>query len=648
MEWFWPNKDDLNDYPDPIGFFKEWTPWRADLAESPPVSAEVFSREYIQNSFDAVNQQNQLLKNLGRADLQPDKNEINFKFVKLEGEVLKKFLKTSGIDNLRQRYKSMSVDEKSKARLGASEFLNSENTPESLTILVCNEVGGVGMFGHWWTNGAVDKSDSLLKMALIQTQSEKGAAVSGGSWGHGKKAIANASKSRLLLVYTCFIRRREVSENDSDLTRRAVGVAYWKSHVSGAFKVQGLGIFGRRKDRSRNKWNENFMPLDDNEADGYVKGLGLKDFKIRDSNIKGDCGTTYVIIEPVFTARDLADSIERNWWPLLLKEKIEIIVHDEKGDLVDISPRKSASLQPFISAFELAEGKRAAESQEFFRQNVEVLHKTKGTKKAGNFALVSDATPTGWSWSEIDGAASLVALIRGGMVIAYQPSPPKRSVAPYLRGVFVVDTVNHNDAAKILRMTEPHLHNAWEQTDGLAAPDDHKFAADLLTIVDEEVRKLRNKIKGTKKSQVTRFEQFAKIFRTGKSGVVPPPKPRPPRLFTIQFTPVEPKRIKGLLPTTLKLEAACQIGLKAGKDIPKKLRVNIALRWSVAEDGLKDDPTLINESTVVPPPGFKKLSGGVYQGDLRLGEPVSFKWTSKEFPVDWSVAPTPIVEEAKR
>ena len=646
MEWFWPNSDDLNDYPDPVGFFKEWKFWRADLEKSPPVAAEVFSREYIQNSFDAINQQNLLLEELKRTDLQPDRNEINFKFVKLEGDDLAKFLKGSGVDNLRQRYLSMSDDEKTKSRLGASEFLNSQKPPESLTLLVCNEVGGVGMYGHWWTNGAVDKSDSLLKLALIQTQSEKGAAVSGGSWGHGKKAVANASKSRLLLVYTCFMKRQKASENDSDLSRRALGVAYWKTHVSGAFKVQGLGIFGKRKDRSRNKWNENFMPLDDIEADNYVRSLGLKDLKVRDANSKGHCGTTYVIIEPDFTPRELADSIERNWWPLLLKGVIDISVSDEKSDLVEIAPSKRAPLLPFVSAFELAGGTREAEAQEFSKQDVEISHRSQGLKKTGNFALVSDATPNGWSWNEIDDAASLVALIRGGMIIAYQPSPPKRSAAPYLRGVFVVDTVDHTDAAKILRMTEPHLHNTWEQTGSLTSPDDHKFAADLLKTVDDEVRNLRNKIKGSRQSQITRFEPFAKVFKTGKPGVVKPTKPRPPRLFSIQFSPTEQKRIKGSSPTTLKLEASCQIGLREGKKFPNKIKVNVALRWSVVEDALKDDPSLINESTVVPPPGFKKLAGGTYQGDLWLGDPVTFKWTSKEFPLDWSVAPTPVVEKA--
>ena len=501
------------------------------------------------------------------------------------------------------------------------------------------------MYGHWWTHGSVNKSDSLLKLALIQTKSKKGAAVSGGSWGHGKKAIANASKSRLLLVYSCFMKRQEALENDSNLSRRAVGVAYWKDHVSGGLVAQGLGVFGMRKDRSQNKWNENFMPLDDAEADSYVKGLGVKNIKIRDSNTKGDCGSTYVIIEPVFTARDLADSIERNWWPLLSRDAIDISVTDEKGDSVEIAPNKRAPLLPFISAFELSGGRRDAEAQEFSERDVEILHKSKGIKKAGNFALVSDAAPTGWSWNEIEGAASLVALIRGGMVIAYQPSPPTRSASPYLRGVFAVDTVDHNDSAKILRMTEPHLHNSWEQTVSLASVDDHKFAEDLLRIVDNQVKILRKKIKGTRQSQTTRFEAFAKVFKTGKTGPVKPKKKRPPRLFSIQFSPDAPKRIRASSPTMLKLEASCEIGLREGKNIPKKVKVNVALRWSVVEDELKDDPSLIDGSTVVPPPGFKKRADGTYQGDLWCGDSVTFRWTSKEFSVDWSVAPTPVVEK---
>ena len=80
MEWFWPNADQLNDYPDPVGFDAEWTDWVADLAEAPPVVAEIFAREYIQNSVDAIRTQKELIAKLGIAP-GSKKFGINFKFV---------------------------------------------------------------------------------------------------------------------------------------------------------------------------------------------------------------------------------------------------------------------------------------------------------------------------------------------------------------------------------------------------------------------------------------------------------------------------------------------------------------------------------------------------------------------------------------
>lgn len=129
-----------------------------------------------------------------------------------------------------------------------------------------------------------------------------------GAW---KKAIANASKSRLLLVYSCFIKRASPAENDSNLTRRAIGVAYWKKHVISSVRCQGLGIFGKRKDQNSESWTDNFFPLNDDQADKFVTNLGLSDLEVRTAAIAEQCGTSYVIVEPAFNAHELASAIEK-------------------------------------------------------------------------------------------------------------------------------------------------------------------------------------------------------------------------------------------------------------------------------------------------------------------------------------------------
>lgn len=130
----------------------------------------------------------------------------------------------------------------------------------------------------------------------------------------------------------------------------------------------------------------------------------------------------------------------RNWWPLTLRNEIELSVTDELGDEVPIAPDQVQSLASFLKAYDLAIGKVSPEQFETCKDDVKVLHSDMGRLSCGRLGLTSDAQPEGWSYSEQDNAATLIALVRGDMLIAYQPSPPKRSHPPFLRGVFVVDS----------------------------------------------------------------------------------------------------------------------------------------------------------------------------------------------------------------
>ena len=649
MDWFWPNSDQLNDYPDPVGFDAEWADWVADLAESPPVVAEIFAREYIQNAVDAIRTQKDLIAELGKSP-GSKKFGINFRFVELKGKGLERFAEESGLGDLRNRYSQMSEDEKVNARLNTSEWLDAQTQPETLRLLVCEEVGGVGMYGHWWTQGDINKDDSRLKLALIQTQSEKGSKVSGGSWGHGKKAIANASKCRALFAYTCFIKRVKASENDADITRRLTGVAYWKKHVDANLKVrcQGLGIFGSLRDPNSNEWADNFMPLDDKSADDCVSRLGVTDIGVRSSKEADQCGTTYIIVEPAFSAKDLVQSIERNWWPLVLKGEVSISVTDTKGDDVEIAPQNQPPLAPFIHAYGLRDTSKVPAKFEM-REDIEVSHRNKGRLVSGTIVLTSDTEPNGWSYSEQEDAASLVCLIRGDMVIAYQPSPKLRWQPPFLRGVFVVDTQMHKESAQILRLTEPHLHNSWHTKDErIVSAADRKYALDLLAQIHIRVRELRTAIRGVRRPINTQFRAFSNIFKSGKAGVVKKPKPKQSRWFSIQY-PNSVQRISGSSADTLSLAAECRISLRetASNPAPDKLKIRVTLIWSVQEEGLKADPDLLDEVKDVIPAGFTSVGAGVYEGVIKRGEEKTFGWHSKEFSIDWSVAPTPIVEKGE-
>ena len=653
MEWVWPNEDQFNDYPDPIAFDAEWKEWRADLRDGPPAHAEIFAREYIQNSWDSIQTQNEQLKELikcGEKISLPKQNAIKFRFVKLTGKGLQTFVKNAGLDTMRDRYQAMSDKEKETNRLSDSKWLTATKQPTELKILVCSEVGGLGMYGHWWTNGDARKKGSRLKYALIQSKSEKGDTfASGGSWGHGKKAVAGASSCRTLLVYTCFRPRVDPTEDQPGHSKRVLGVAYWKSHAIDNKSCTGAGIFGRKLNNKSDAWADNFFPLENLGADNFISGLGVAEIQTRSESKVEDFGSTYVIIEPSFSADELAKSIERNWWPLLAKQdgpKIEVV--DENASDVAIKPSERTELAPFLRAYEVA-AKVAEFDQSKERKTDVTITFNKKRIQTGVLVLTSDTSDSGWSYRDENDSATLTALIRGDMVIAYQPSPAiNKSNPPYLRGIFLVDSKSNSDAAKVLRLTEPHLHNEWSTKSKHVDPVYRDFADAVLKKIHAEVLALRESLRGEISKTSVRFVAFTNLFTSGSRGAIEPVPEPEPRIFSIQF-PGGSQRLKSSSPKTLKLKTSCVISLRQGtekKPVPNLVRAKIFLSWAVLEDGKHNEVELIDTSADKPSVGFKlNKENGSYEGDLKKGSDYKFEWQSNEFSSDWSVAPNPIVEQ---
>ena len=653
MEWVWPNEDQFNDYPDPIAFDAEWKDWRADLRDGPPAHAEIFAREYIQNSWDSIQTQNEQLRELIKNGEQlklPQQNAVQFRFVKLTGKSLQTFVKNAGMDTLRDRYQAMSDKEKETNRLSDSQWLTATKQPTELKILICSEVGGLGMYGHWWTNGDARKKGSRLKYALIQSKSEKGDTfASGGSWGHGKKAVAGASSCRTLLVYTCFRPRVDLTEDQLMYSKRVLGVAYWKSHAIDNKSCTGAGVFGTRLNNKSDAWADNFFPLENSVADDFISGLGVAEIRTRDESKVEDHGSTYVIIEPSFSADELAKSIERNWWPLLAKRdgpKIEVV--DENASDVLVKPSERTELAPFLRAYEVAANVSQFDQSKERKTDVSIMLKKKRIE-VGVLVLTSDTSDGGWSYRDENDSATLTALIRGDMVIAYQPSPAiNKSNPPYLRGIFLVDSKINSDAAKVLRLTEPHLHNEWSTKSKHVNPGYREAADAVLKKIHAEVAAFRESLRGEISKTSVRFSAFTNLFTSGSRGIIDPPPDPEPRLFSIQF-PRGSNRLKGSSPTTLKLATCCIISLRPGtekKPVPDLVSAKVFLSWAVLEDGKHNEVELINLSADNPSTGFKlNKKDGSYEGDLKKGSSYKFEWQSKEFSSDWSVAPNPIVEQ---
>jgi hypothetical protein len=635
--WYWPDPDALNDFPDPMGIEDEWHSWPGTMESGPSVHAEIFSREYIQNSWDSI--QTKMGKLGDGSDAAP---QLHFRFVELSGKSADSFSKNFGLTDHISRLaymKANSPNQFQDNRLGDSPFVSGDLS--HIRLLIAVEHVGNGMPGRWTTLGMKEVPPSLLKYALVQSSTGKEAgSSSGGSWGHGKRAIAAASSIRVLGTYTC---HPFEPGDDPGVTRRFLGTTYWRRHESENRVHRGLGLAGTLSQDDSGKGGQwsSFEPFTNESADAFVSELQVPGLNIRDVANVDDHGSTYFFLEPSFTAAELAWAIERNWWPLLIDRKLPITVTDFDGSEIPINPSGRQELIPFTRAFEVA--RKSVLPKDEYEQTSELKAKS---RNVGPLAVAADLSQEGWSYEVVEGGTNLdiIALVRNDMVIAYQQFPLKNpsKVPPFIRGVLIVD--RESPASVSLKMTEGHLHNAW-RTDKSSVGDSQnaEFAKSVLEKVNEKVREFRSKIRPKTEKGSVDIRTFREIFGAGKGGVTPtgePGKNKVQRDFTIQGLAHSVVDYDATDPTRLWLRSTAQIGVRKNHD-KEAIPARISLGWAVLEDSPVREDELLGEILENP-------SEFVRQGNFLFGTltktPVTFTWTSKLFVSDWQVVPDPQVK----
>lgn len=634
--WFWPSSEEVNDFPDPVAFDAEWKGWRADLAESPSTCAEIFAREYVQNSWDTIQAESEKPSKGSPTS----KGRIDFSFVELEGKRARRFIESFGIDEFAERYSSMTEKNRRDARLDESALIKSEKV-EKIRVLVCSESGGGGMWGHWFTGGVAAKQSSRLRFALIQTATEKAGEGAGGSWGHGKKAIANASKCRVIAVYTCH-KPRSGDDDKDGVSRRFLGVAYWKRHQANGYEHVGLGVLGNLGQGSGANWRS-FEPLENLQADDFVKGLGVEQIPVRDPEVAAQRGSTYIIVEPAFEPHELKFALERNWWPLIIQHKLSITITGYNGDVLPIEPEMQPELAPFVDAFRAATGSGSpgAEAQ---------VVKVDGTE-VGNLAVMADVSEAGFSYrSDVPDNTSLVALVRNDMVITYQPFPPRiAGKPPFVRGALNIDRDRNQEASDWLKMAEPHLHNEWRtKADGATAPKYAKFAKAVIDRVGRRVKEVRDEFSKPSVFKDLHFDVFAEMFAgpdsvSRRPAPINPPSPRDFKIHDLSQSNLEanehdPTKIRFSSTASISLSSKVLAALK--KLGLEQATVRITLGWKVLEDGEGGtvDPSLADHPSCVWPSGFNEVAPGIAVGPMGKTF-LPFRWSSSYFSDDWQVLP---------
>lgn len=627
--WYWPGED-VNDIPDPLGIEDQWFPWKGTMEGGPSVYAEIFSREYLQNAWDSIQQKEKKL--VGKdAEKRPS---ITFKFVELTGADSERFAQVFGLKDHVERLKVMEPDQLEDNRLGESFLLQGDFS--SIRLLVASEGVGDGMPGKWDSGDLREIPQSQMKIALIQSVTGKSGQGTGGSWGEGKKAIAAASRPRVLAAYTC---HPYADGDDAGVTRRFMGVTYWRSHFSETRRHRGLGVCGNMRDNPARF--SGFQPLQNDEADQFVHDLAVPGFEKRDPLKLEDHGTSYLFVDPSFSPEDLGSAIERNWWPLLELHKLDIEILDFDGVSLEMSPRTQAAIFPFIKAFDIAQGIDRPKEIVELQDEIKV-----GAVQAGSLALISDVSDGGWSYEETTGGnTNLVALVRNDMVIAYQQLPFRQlGRPPFIRGAFVVSS--QSGANETLKMTEGHLHNAWKtDPDQVGSKIRADFARVVLEHIQKDYRTLRSRIAKSEEASDIRIRPFERLFSSkGPSvGRIDPQKPRSERRrdITIQQVSQTVVDYDERDPTRLRFNSIANIAVRSDH-ANASLEVAVDLGWAVFEEaGAKRDGTLSDAALTIAPKGFSEVNG-TWVGELTK-IPLTFSWSSVYFPDDWRVVPDPEV-----
>lgn len=585
-----------------------------DRRDAGAISAITYGREGIANSFDAS-----LARTNGYGKL-----GLDFVFREVVLDAASTLRKNLGLEDLKRRVSQRGVSRKGLG-LADSDCLNDAE-PEPLRLLLAIERGGGGL------PGSLSDPDSVLARALIKVGRAQRSAGAAGSYGYGKAAVAQASKIRCLFAYSCF------PESGSDpITRRILGVTYWGEHAVAKEQFAGWGLFGI------DNGDNTVHALEDDEADAMAKQLGLA---VRTPGSEDDLGTTFLLVDPVFSPEQLRGAVELSWWPLLQGTRpvgFDLSITDYTGHVV--KPNVGVN-HPVLGQFV-----RTFLDAELRRDNDGDTADSTSVVKSGRAGITS-LTPRDPS-SPID--QSLVALMRSPlMVVRYEPL---NNANPSLVGVFV----SHDSTNDNLRMVEPPEHDKWHAANvgGLNARSaDIEISKAVRRELSDAVRELR----GPDPEPVYGLSPFSRYFPAMDVKVARPGRPgvstravsqRLVRVHLVHHSSsgfAEVERPTRLVISRDKLAARAEVRFRLDRDRARKvnlkhLSATLTIGARIAEEGAKKWeilPATVEQVIRSHGPQFTREEGedqhlAVFTGNLALGESVHFTIETDPYPSDWTI-----------
>lgn len=602
-------------------------------ANAPTPDASLFAREAIQNSWDAAREWR---SECARTKRRTAPFYLEFKFSELTGFEKRRVTYELGLDEHARQLAGVKSAKRGQAGLGLPDGnvlddLTNAETP--LRILTMSEHGGLGMPGSFLGG------DSRMLQALLRVGYTLKAQGAGGSFGYGKAGLIAASAIRTVIAYSAFVADPE----DKGVTRRLLGVTYWKPH-----KVKGIEYNGWARLGEKMPWGDimSAVPFENDEADKVASALGLQ---LRDSEQPGQTGTTFMIVDPTISPEDLRAAIERYWWPAMMdpSDGLKVRILDYDGtEIVPTVPRNDRDMNPFIRAFELASRPQDVvdDTEASIPLGSYKPHDSTSDYNLGRLGVVAD--PQGWSFPEDEGVdhCTLIALVRGPRMVVNYYNFKRNLGVPHVRGVFLADP----SVDDLLRQTEDKAHTKWETTK-LAGTHPHSqmIASQVQVRLRDKVAEFKNRFKKPPPRpgdlNLPILDELSRLMR-GRKPKTPDPERRQVEIRILTPAHATAERDGSMVcRATVEVAVADWVWSEITVD---EVTVSVSLNIAYVEDERLGDSLLISArcdnrsfGTDVANPG--RLS---FTGQLGRAEKVRFDVQSDPYASDWTVRFTPTAQ----
>ena len=498
------------------------------LSQSDFTNEAILAREALQNCKDARPKDSTLPA------------QVTIKKRDLDGQAVKKMSELLNLGECADRAEHLSDQGR---REDFAQLLNGEVPLSTLEIADENTIG----LGGRWDGNTEHDHFSRLVINLGASLKEEG----GGSFGFGKTVFAKQSKLNLVIYYSVF----EPTDDTDQAHARLMAVWLMKPHNYNGKKQTGFAFLGQPNPENK----DTVQPFIDDDAHKIAEDLGIT------RRSPDNLGTTVMVIDCDPSMKEIAESVERYWWPSIHDKALSIRVLDNDA-LISVKPSKNPCVAPYLTAYRgLQTDRPSGQDTKTYANGTKAREfRRLGHRKLGWLAMQTLTELEAKLWKEHESERSDdesiqvggVARMRpgSGMIISYQAEATSQS-RPCIALFQSAEVIE-----QFLRISEPPTHDRWNSGEPRLNDPEHfkdkDFEPDLgRKIVSAVNNRITNQLRDFQKDEpdpapppeykLKALESLlAKLMNAGNQEKAVPPGP--PKPFSVSVIPKR-RESKGIL-----------------------------------------------------------------------------------------------------